>query len=121
MVRFFAHWFLVAVALGVASWILAGVEFDSIWAWLVGGLVLGLLNAVVRPVFTLVTLPLTVLTLGLFYLVINGLVFGLAAWIVPGFEVAGIGAAIGGALLVSLISWIMGGLGIRREGVTPRP
>ena len=87
MVRFFAHWFLVAVALGVASWILAGVEFDSIWAWLVGGLVLGLLNAVVRPVFTLVTLPLTVLTLGLFYLVINGLVFGLAAWIVPGFEV----------------------------------
>ena len=105
MPRFLAHWFVVAVALGVTAWVLPGVHVDSTTALLVGSLVLGLVNALVRPFMALVALPLTVLTLGLFYLVVNAAAFGLAAWIVPGFAVDTLGAAILGALLVSVVSW----------------
>lgn len=71
-------------------------------------LVLGFVNAVVRPVLTFLTLPITVLTLGLFYLVVNGAAFALAAKVVPGFEVSGCGWAIVGALLVSVLSSFIG-------------
>ena len=69
---------------------------------------LGFVNAVVRPVMTLLTLPLTVLTLGLFYLVVNAAAFGLAAALVPGFSVASFWSALLGALVVSLVSWVVG-------------
>lgn len=105
MPRFLAHWFIVGVALGVTAWILPGVHVDSALALVVGSLVLGLVNALVRPILTLLTLPLTVLTLGLFYLIVNAVAFALAAWIVPGFTVDSLGAATLGALLVSLVSW----------------
>ena len=71
-------------------------------------LVLGLVNALVRPVITILTLPLTIITLGLFYLVVNGLAFGLAAALVPGFSVDGFGSAVLGALVVSIVSWVIG-------------
>lgn len=105
MTRFIAHWFVVGVALGVTAWLLPGVHVDSAVALIVGSLVLGFVNALVRPFLTLLTLPLTVLTLGLFYLVVNAAAFALAAWIVPGFTVDTLGAAMLGALLVSLVSW----------------
>jgi putative membrane protein len=73
----------------------------------VAALVLGLVNAVVRPVLVLLTLPLTMLTLGLFYLVVNGIAFGMAAALVPGFSVASLGSAVMGALVVALISWLV--------------
>jgi len=107
---FFAHWVTTAIALGVAAWILPGIRVTSLPALAVAAFVLGFVNAIVRPVLVLLTLPLTVLTLGLFYLVVNGLAFGLAAALVPGFTVASFGWAIGGALVVSIASWAMSGL-----------
>ncbi len=108
MGRFLMHWFVTAVALGVAAWILPGVTVRSVPALLVAALVLGFVNAVVRPVLVLLTLPITVLTLGLFYLVVNGLAFALAAAVVPGFEVRSFGWAVLGALAVSAVSWFIG-------------
>ncbi len=108
MPRFFAHWIITAIALGVAAWILPGVHVSSLIALVVAGLVLGLINAVIRPVLVILTLPITVLTLGLFYLVVNGIAFGLAAWLVPGFNVDSLGWAVLGALVVGLVSWFAG-------------
>lgn len=105
---FFVQWVVVAIALAVAAYIVPGVIVESGVALAFAALVLGLINALVRPVLTLLTLPLTLLTLGLFYLVVNGLAFALAAGITPGFDVAGFGSAVLGALLVSIVSWAVG-------------
>ncbi len=105
---FLLHWLVVAVALWVTANIVPGVTFSSWAALAVAALVLGFVNAIVRPVLVILTLPLTLLTLGLFYLVINGLAFGLAAALVPGFRVETATAAILGALATSLISWFFG-------------
>lgn len=79
------------------------------WAALaVAALALGVVNAIVRPILLVLTFPITVLTLGLFYLVVNGIAFGLAAAVVPGFEIASWTAAILGALLTSILSWFIG-------------
>jgi putative membrane protein len=110
MGRFLAHWLTTAAGLGVCSWILPGVHVLSIPALLVAGLVLGFVNAIIKPILFVLTLPITILTLGLFYLVVNGTAFGLAAAVVPGFEIDSIGWAILGALIVSVISWFAGAL-----------
>jgi len=70
--------------------------------------VLGLVNAIIRPILLFLTLPLTFLTLGLFILVVNGIAFNLAAALVPGFHVAGLWAGILAALVVSVVSWLIG-------------
>ena len=108
MYRFLTHWLIIAIALAVAAWLLPGVRISSWPALLIGALVLGFVNAVVRPFMVFLTLPITLITLGLFYLVVNGAAFALAAAVVPGFEVLGCGSAILGALLVSLVSWFVG-------------
>ena len=108
MGRFLTHWATVAVSLWVATELVPGIHARSVVALLVAALVLGLVNACVRPVLVLLTLPITLLTLGLFYLVVNGLAFGLAAWLVPGFSVHGLVPAMLGALVVSVLSWFIG-------------
>ncbi len=123
MSRFLIHWLVVAIALWAAAWILPGVGIASWPALLVAALVLGFVNAIVRPILVLLTLPITVLTLGLFYLVVNGAAFALAALVVPGFEVGGCGWAILGALVVSVLSWFIGlflGGGDREPGRSAR-
>lgn len=110
MTRFLLHWLVVAIALGAASWVLPGVHVTSWPALAVAALVLGLVNATVRPLLAILTLPLTILTLGLFYLVVNGLAFALAAALVPGFGVDGLLWSMLGALLVSLVSWFVGAI-----------
>ena len=105
MSSFLVHWLVVGVALWVTTAIVPGVRVADYVTLALAALVLGLVNALVRPVLLIVTLPLTILTLGLFYLVVNGLAFGLAAALVPGFEVASFGAAVLGALVVSIVSW----------------
>ncbi|MGE3507881.1 MAG: phage holin family protein [Vicinamibacterales bacterium] len=105
-----SHLFVTALALTVAAFILPGVHIASWMALVVSSVVLGVVNAVVRPLLVLVTLPITLLTLGLFYLVVNGLAFGLAAAIVPGFDVDSFGWAILGALVVGVASWFVGSL-----------
>jgi len=105
--RFLLHWLLGAVALAVAVRVVPGLAVKSGLTLLLAALVLGLVNAVVRPILVLLTLPLTILTFGLFYLVVNGLVFALAALLVPGFVVSSFSAAILGALVVSLVSFLL--------------
>ena len=105
---FLTHWLITALALAVAAYILPGIHVASWMALAVAALVLGFVNAIVRPVLVLITLPITILTLGLFYLVVNGLAFGLAAAIVPGFDIDSFGWAVLGALVVGLASWFVG-------------
>jgi len=105
---FLAHWLLVALALGVTAWLLPGVTLSSVPAWLVAALVLGFLNAVLKPVLVLMTLPLTILSLGIFYFVLNAIVFALGSTLVPGFDVEGFGWAFVGALVMSFVSTLLG-------------
>ena len=105
---FLVHWLVVGVALWVTTQVVGGVHVSSLQVFVIAALVLGLVNALVRPVITILTLPLTIITLGLFYLVVNGLAFGLAAALVPGFSVDGFGSAVLGALVVSIVSWVFG-------------
>jgi putative membrane protein len=86
-----------------------GIKIESVSSLAVSALVLGALNSSVRPLLVLLTLPMTLLSLGLFYFVINGFVFGMAAWLVPGFGVSGFGWAFVGAILMGLVSMFVGG------------
>jgi len=108
MAAFLIHSLVLAVAIWVTASVVPGVTVTS-WTALAGAaLVLGVVNAIVRPILVILTLPITVLTLGLFYLVVNGIAFGLAAALVPGFQIASGTAAILGALLTSIVSWFIG-------------
>lgn len=115
MGRFLTHWLLTAVALGVAAWILPGVRISSLPALAVAAVVLGFVNAVLKPILVILTLPITVMTLGLFYLVVNGFAFMLAAWLVPGFQVASFGWAVMGALCVGAVSWFVGAVAAEED------
>lgn len=108
MARFIVHWVTLGLALAATAWLLPGIDVVGWVPLVLGALVLGLVNAVIRPILGLLTLPITLLTLGLFYLVVNGASFALAAWIVPGFTVTSFWSAIGGALVCSLLSWLFG-------------
>jgi putative membrane protein len=105
---FLVHTLTIAIALWVTANVVPGVSVTSWPTLALAAVVLGAVNAVVRPVLVILTLPITVVTLGLFYLVVNGVAFGLAAALVPGFQIASWTAAILGAFLTSLISWFIG-------------
>jgi putative membrane protein len=105
MVGFLLRAAISALGLWVASELLNGLTFDSTSKLIVAALVLGVVNAFVRPLAFILTLPITVLTLGLFLLVLNAGMVSLVAWLVPGFQVAGFWTAVGAALIVSLVSW----------------
>ena len=97
------NWILSAVALLAVAHLYAGVTVTSFTSALIAAAVLGLLNAVVRPILVLLTLPVTVVTLGLFLFVINALMFWAAASLLSGFNVAGFGAALIGSLIYSVL------------------
>ena len=101
------RWVLNAFALWVVSEIVPGIHADGVFATLVAALVLGILNALVRPFFLLLTLPINLLTLGLFTFVINGLMLELTGSIVRGFTVSSFGSALIGALVLSLVSYVL--------------
>ena len=94
-----------AFGLWVAEQLLQGIPIDGTFALFLAALLLGVVNAVVRPLFVLFTLPLTLLSLGLFLLVINALMLELVAVLVPGMHIAGFGSAILGSIIISLVSW----------------
>ncbi|MCR4256746.1 MAG: phage holin family protein [Candidatus Uhrbacteria bacterium] len=102
---------LNALALIVVASVIPGIVVSDFPIALLAAVVIGLVNALVRPLIELLSLPITVLTLGLFSLVINALMFGLAAWITPGFSVDGFGPAFWGgllyAVLATVISWLV--------------
>jgi putative membrane protein len=111
MLTLLARWIVNAAALLLVAWLSPGVTVDSFFAAAIAALVLGLVNAVVRPLLIILTLPATLLTLGLFLFVINALLFWFVAEIVQGFRVTGFMAALIGSVLYSLItlltSWLL--------------
>jgi putative membrane protein len=110
MVRLFLRWGLNALALMALPYLFSAIRIEDFWTALIVALVLGLINALVRPILFLLTLPITVFTLGLFIFVLNGLLFLLVANMVPGFSVGGFWPAVGGALVYSIISWVLNSL-----------
>ena len=107
MLKLLAKWLLSAAALLFVAYLYSGVQVQTFTAALVAALVIGLLNAVVRPVLVVLTLPVTVVTLGLFLFIINALMFWAAAGVLDGFQVSGFGAALIGSLLYSLIGLVI--------------
>lgn len=96
---------ITALGLFAAAEIVHGVTIRDLGTLLVAALLLGIVNAVIRPIVLVLTLPLTVLTLGLFIFVVNGISLELVAWLVPGFHLSGLGAAILGSIVVGLTGW----------------
>ena len=104
MIEFVLHLVVTAALLFVVGKIIAGIEVRDARAALLGALVLGIANAIVRPVFVLLTLPFTIITLGLFLFVVNAVMLLIAAAIVDGFRVRGFGAAVAGSVLLGLLN-----------------
>ena len=111
MHSFVIRWLTTALGIGVAAQVLPGIRVDGLWPTVVAALLLGLANVTLRPFLLLLTLPLTVLTLGLFALVVNGAMLALVASLVKGVHVAGFGSAILGAVIISvvgsLLTWLL--------------
>jgi len=99
-----AKWVIGAVLLYVITWIVPGFHIDGAVTALIAAAVLGLVNAVVKPLMHIVSLPITILTLGLFSLVINALSLMLAAWFVPGFDITGFWVAFLAAIVLSVLN-----------------
>jgi putative membrane protein len=96
---------LNALAVMAAAYIVPGITVTNFWVALIAALIIGIVNALVRPILLILTLPINIITLGLFTLVINALMFALAAYLVRGFEVANFTAAFLGALVFWIVSW----------------
>ena len=107
---FLLHWAIIALSLWVASHIFSGIRFESTSALVVSALLLGFANAIVKPVLILLTLPLTLLTFGLFLLVINALMILLVSALVRGFKVSGFWTALFASIFISLLSVFLGAL-----------
>jgi putative membrane protein len=106
MAGFIVRVLIVMAGLWTASAIVPGIRIDNGWTLLGAAVVLGVVNAFVRPVVVILTLPVTILTLGLFLLVINAAMLGLASAFFDGFHIAGFGSALLGAIVVSITGWI---------------
>ena len=106
MISLLARWIVNAAALLLVAYLYPGVNVESFFAAAIAALVLGLVNAVVRPILVILTFPVTLLTLGLFLFVINALLFWLVAEIVKGFTVSGFMGALIGSILYSLITLV---------------
>ena len=113
MLRLLVVWLINALALMAVAYLMPSIQVSSFGAALVAALVLGLVNAAIRPVLVLLTLPVTILTLGLFIFVLNGLLFWMVGSWLQGFEVAGFWPAVFGAILFSLVSWALSALVLR--------
>ena len=108
--RMLLHWLANALALLALPYLFTTIKVDSFMTALIVALVLGLINTLIRPLLVLLTLPVTILTLGLFIFVINGLLFWAVGSFVPGFHVAGFWAGVFGAIVYSVISWLLSAL-----------
>jgi putative membrane protein len=98
------------VAVLLAASIVPGISIASPASALLAGTVLGVVNAIIRPVLIVLTLPFTILTLGIFIFIVNAICLALVAWLVPGFAISGFFAALVGAIFISLVSWVLSAL-----------
>jgi putative membrane protein len=106
MAGFILRGLIAALGLWAATELLSGFTIDYALTLVLAGLLLGVINAIVRPFALLLSLPALVITLGLFLLIVNAAMLGLVALLLPGFRIAGFWTAVGGALIVSIVSWI---------------
>jgi putative membrane protein len=113
--RLMLVWLINAVALLALPFLMSSITVDSIPAALIAALLLGLVNTFVRPLLILLTLPATLITLGLFIFVLNGLLFWFVGSFVQGFHVAGFWSAVFGAILYSIISWALSALLLQKR------
>jgi putative membrane protein len=113
--RLLLVWLINAAALFALPYVFPWVTIDTFWTALVAALVLGLINALIRPVLLLLTLPVTIVTLGLFIFVINGLLFWWVGSFIDGFHVSGFWSGVFGAIVYSLISWLLASLLMRQK------
>ena len=102
-----ARLILSAVAVGITAYFMDSVTIEPWWVTVIVAVVLGVINAVVRPIVKLLSLPINILTLGLFSFVINGLMVLLCAWLIDGFKVDGLGAAILFSIIMAIINWVL--------------
>ena len=109
------HWILSAVAVWLVSEIVPGFMVDSATSALIAAVVIGLVNATLGLLFKIVTFPLTILTLGLFWLIINAVMLLVAAQLVPGFAISGFLAAFIGAIVLSVINWVLHSLFLSKD------
>ena len=98
---------MYTLGLLVAAHVVPGIRLDGLASALVAGLLLGLVNAIVRPVLVVLTFPITLLTLGLFLLVLNAFCVALTSWLVPGFDIHGFFPALLTSLIVTIVSWLL--------------
>jgi putative membrane protein len=113
--RFLLRVVLNTVGVLLAARIVPGIYVASAAAALIAGLALGVVNAIIRPVLIVLTLPFTLLTLGLFIFIVNAFCLGLVAWLVPGFGVHGFASALVGSVFITLVSWLLSTLLIDRR------
>jgi putative membrane protein len=106
MILVITRWLVITMAILLASWFVSGIRVDSLLTALIAAGILGLINVFIRPVLIILTLPLSIITLGVFTFFINALLLELVAYIIPGFEVEGFLAAFLGALIISVVSWL---------------
>ena len=104
---FVVRWVVNAIALVITAMIISGMDFNGILAPFVAALVIGVLNAIVRPILIVITLPINILTLGLFTFVVNAVMIQITASVVSGFQVTGFWAAFIGSILMSIVSFIL--------------
>jgi putative membrane protein len=107
MKSFFLRWLITALSVLVAAKILNGITYTGWGALILAALVLGFLNAIIRPILLFLSLPFIVVTMGLFILIVNAAVLKLTSGLTPGFHVAGFWTTIGGALIISFVSWAL--------------
>jgi putative membrane protein len=107
MVSLLLHWIISALSLIIVAYIFPGIQLQGMGAALIAPIVIGLINATIGLIVKIITLPLTILTLGIFWLIINALMLQLAAAIVPGFYVADFWSAFFGAIVLSIVSMIL--------------
>lgn len=110
MLGFIVQAVVTAIGLWASARIVPGVDFTSAGSLIAAAVILGVVNAFVRPVMVLLTLPLTIVTFGLFLLVVNAAMIGLTAMLLGGFVVNGLWAGIGAAIVTGVVSWIAGAL-----------
>src|SRR5690242_13656663 len=108
MMAFLAHWGVTSLSLWVASLMFHGISFSSKKSLLISALLLGLVNAVVKPVIIILTIPLTLITFGFFLLVINALMMMLVSALVPGFRISGFWTAFFASIIVTVVSLFIG-------------
>lgn len=105
--RFLIRLVVNAAAVFLAANLVPGIAVSSFGVALLAGLILGLVNAVIKPVLFVLTLPFTIVTLGLFIFIVNAICLALVAWLVPGFTISGFWSALFGAIVISLVSWLL--------------